>query len=101
LTKSATVSDPFGGSTQVPGSIITYSIAAAVSGTGSLNNIRVSDTVPAGSTYDPNSLKLNGTALTDTADSDGGRFVSGAVSVTIGTAAAGSTNTVSFRVKIN
>jgi len=101
LTKSASVSDPFGGATEVPGSVITYSIAAAITGSGNLNNVRISDTIPAGSTYEASSIKLNGTALTDAADADGGRFTAGAVTVSLGTMAAGSTNTVTFRVKIN
>ena len=40
FVKSATVADPFGGATQVPGSIITYRLVATVSGTGSLANLQ-------------------------------------------------------------
>lgn len=101
LTKSATVLDPFGGTTQVPGAVITYTIIASVSGSGTLGNVRISDPVPAGSTYEANSIKLNGAALTDAADTDAGRFASSAISVSLGTVAAGSTNTVTFKVKIN
>jgi uncharacterized repeat protein (TIGR01451 family) len=101
LTKSAAVADPFGGATQVPGSVITYTLVATVNGSGSLANVRISDPVPAGSTYEPNSLKLNGSSVTDAADGDGGRFASNAITVALGTVAAGSSNTVTFNVKIN
>jgi uncharacterized repeat protein (TIGR01451 family) len=101
LAKSAAVADPFGGRAQVPGSVITYTLVATVNGSGSLSNVSITDPVPTGSTYEPNSLKLNGTALTDAADGDGGRFASNAITVALGTIAAGSSNTVTFRVKIN
>ena len=48
FVKSATVADPFGGATQVPGSIITYQLVATVSGSGSLANLRIADAIPAG-----------------------------------------------------
>jgi uncharacterized repeat protein (TIGR01451 family) len=101
LAKSASVADPFGGSTQVPGAAITYTLVATAAGSGSLSNVQITDPIPAGSTYEANSLKLNGAALTDAADGDAGRFASSAISVALGTVAAGSTNTVTFRVKIN
>ncbi len=72
LTKSATVADPFGGTQPVPGAIITYTIAAAVTGSGSATGLRVSDTFPTSTTYVANSLTLDGSALTDGTDSDAG-----------------------------
>ncbi|HWH23141.1 MAG TPA: hypothetical protein VNT25_07645, partial [Allosphingosinicella sp.] len=72
LQKSATVVDPFGGTTQVPGSIITYTLVANVTGSGSLANVRISDPIPSGSTYQPGSITLNNTPLTDSADTDAG-----------------------------
>ena len=48
FVKSATVVDPFGGTTQVPGSIVTYRLVATVSGSGSLANLRIADAIPAG-----------------------------------------------------
>ena len=49
FVKSADVVDPFGGTTRVPGSIITYRLVASVSGSGSLANLRIGDAIPAGS----------------------------------------------------
>jgi uncharacterized repeat protein (TIGR01451 family) len=101
LTKSATVADPFGGSSHVPGAIITYKLVATVSGSGSLSNLAVTDTVPSGTTYQAGSLALGGSSLTDAADGDSGEVVSGNLEVRLGTAAAGSTSTIIFKVKVD
>jgi uncharacterized repeat protein (TIGR01451 family) len=101
FVKSAAIVDPFGGTTQVPGSIITYTLAATVSGTGSLANVKVTDPVPTGTTYAAGSITLDGTALTDAADTDAGTFTGTGVAVTLGTIASGATRTVTFKVKIN
>ncbi len=99
--KSAIVADPFGGTTQVPGSTVTYTLAATVSGTGSLANLKVTDSIPTGTTYAPGSLTLDGTALTDAADGDAGTYTGTGIAVTLGTVASGATRTVTFKVKIN
>lgn len=101
VVKSAAVLDPFGGTRALPGSVITYSLAATLSGTGTPSNLTLSDTIPSGTAYQPGTLALDGAALTDAADADGGVFAANAVSVTLPTASAGSTRTVSFKVKIN
>ncbi|WP_305096352.1 hypothetical protein [Croceibacterium aestuarii] len=100
LTKSATVADPFGGTQPVPGAIITYTIAAAVAGSGSATGLRVSDTFPTSTTYVANSLTLDGSALTDGTDSDAGEASVTGIGVDLGDLAAGTTRTVSFRVTI-
>lgn len=101
LVKSASVSDPFGGSDALPGATITYTIVATVTGGGSLNNLTINDTTPTGSTYKPGSITLGGTSLTDAADADAGRFNSNAIAVALGTVAGGQTRTVTFQVTIN
>ncbi|MET1111995.1 MAG: hypothetical protein ABWX67_10770 [Allosphingosinicella sp.] len=101
FVKSAAVADAFGGTAAAPGSTITYTLAATVSGTGSLANLRVSDAVPAGTTYKAGSLTLEGSALTDAADADAGSFTGTAVNVGLGTVAAGATRTITFQVKID
>jgi uncharacterized repeat protein (TIGR01451 family) len=101
FVKSATVADAFGGTAAAPGSTITYTLAATVSGTGSLANLRVGDSVPAGTTYKPGSLTLEGAPLTDAADADAGSFTGTAISVGLGTVAAGATKTITFQVKID
>jgi uncharacterized repeat protein (TIGR01451 family) len=101
FVKSAAVADAFGGTAAAPGSTVTYTLAATVSGTGSLANLRVSDPVPAGTTYQPGSLTLEGAALTDAADADSGSFTGTAINVGLGTVAAGATRTITFQVKID
>lgn len=107
FTKTSSVVDPFGGVKIVPGSIVTYTLTATVSGTGSLSNVAISDNIPANTTYEPGSLTLQGTSLSDPADADAGTFTasSGAtpasVSVALGTVPASQARTVTFKVKIN
>jgi uncharacterized repeat protein (TIGR01451 family) len=101
LNKTATVADPFGGTTAVPGSIITYQIVANVAGSGSMNALTINDVVPAGTTYVPGSITLGGSGLSDTADGDAGRFNANTVTVSLGTVPGGQSRTVTFRVRIN
>ena len=101
FVKSASVADPFGGTTQGPGAIITYTLTATVSSTGSLGNVTVADPVPAGTTYEAGSLSLDSAPLTDAGDGDAGRFTGTGISVALGSVAAGSTRTVKFKVKID
>jgi len=101
LVKSAVVSDQFGGSARAPGATITYSLAATVSGTGSLANLRITDSVPAGTTYTLGSITLDGSPLTDASDADSGAFSAGGIAVGLGNVAAGTTRIVTFKVKID
>lgn len=101
FVKSAAVADPFGGTGQVPGATITYTLTATVAGSGSLANLRVTDPVPAGTTYTPASITLDGAPLSDAADADAGSFTGTGISVGLGNVAAGSTRTVTFKVRID
>jgi uncharacterized repeat protein (TIGR01451 family) len=101
FVKSATVADPYGGTTKAPGSIITYTLSATVNGTGSLANLRVADAIPAGTTYQAGTITLEGAALTDAADADAGSFTGTGIAVGLGSVAAGATRTISFKVKID
>ena len=100
LAKSATVLDPFGGTTSVPGSIITYTLVATVSGTGSLNNLAINDPIPTSAQYVVSSITLAGAPLTDAADADQGNFNGSRVSVALGNVAAGQSRTVTFKVRV-
>lgn len=107
FTKTSSVVDPFGGNKIVPGSIVTYTLTATVSGTGSLTNVTIADNVPANTTYIAGTMTLQGTSVTDTADADGGVFVPpagavpGRIEVALGAVAASQTRTVTFNVRIN
>lgn len=101
FVKSATVLDPFGGSKNLPGSIITYTLVATVGGSGSLANLAIADPVPAGTTYQAGSITLQGAAVTDAIGDDAGEISSNSVAVRFGTVPGGQTRTVTFKAKIN
>lgn len=101
LTKAQSVADPFGGTRAVPGSTITYTLTASVSGSGALSGLAITDTVPAGSTYVANSITLGGAARTDAADGDEGQFDAGSITVSLGTVPASETRVVTFQVKVD
>lgn len=101
LAKSATVLDPFGGTKSVPGAIITYTLVATVSGSGTLANLAVGDPIPAATTYVPGSITADSAAISDATDTDAGEFAANRVAVRFGSVAGGQTRTVAFKVRIN
>jgi uncharacterized repeat protein (TIGR01451 family) len=72
IVKSASVADPSGGSDPLPGAVITYSIVVTIGGSGTVREVVVTDPIPPHTAYNPGSLTLNATALTDEADGDVG-----------------------------
>ncbi len=100
LTKSATVLDPFGGTTSVPGSVITYTLVATVGGNGTLSNLAINDPIPASSQYVAGSMTLQAATLTDAADADQGNFNGSRITVALGNVASGQTRTVTFKVRV-
>ena len=102
LVKSVVLRDPFGGTGAVPGATATFTIAAEVSGSGSVAGLVVTDAIPAGTTYVPGSLALDAGALSDAADGDAGAASNAdGVRVDLGTVPAGTTRAVTFAVTIN
>lgn len=102
LTKSVQITDPFGGTRPVPGALVTYSLVTHLSGTGGADGVVVTDGIPAGTAYQPGTLRLDGTTLTDATDADAGRAGSAGIQVDLGTLPGGSADrTISFTVKIN
>jgi uncharacterized repeat protein (TIGR01451 family) len=101
FVKSATIVDPFGGGKSVPGSIVTYTLVANVSGTGTLTNLKLGDAVPTNTTYEAGTITLQSATLTDGVDADAGEIASNTVAVRLGDVAGGQTRTVTFKVKIN
>lgn len=75
VVKSATVLDPFGGSSPMPGATITYRIVITPSGSETAVNTVITDPIPANTTYSSESISLNGGALTDDdTDADAGAY---------------------------
>ncbi|MEN9924707.1 MAG: hypothetical protein RL268_833 [Pseudomonadota bacterium] len=101
LTKSAAIADPFGGSQPVPGATVTYTLTAVVAGSGQVENLLVENPIPAGTTYQPGTLKLDGANLTDAADTDAGSAGASGIAVTIPAVSGGTTKVVTFGVTIN
>ncbi|MCB1623623.1 MAG: hypothetical protein KDI32_03480 [Pseudomonadales bacterium] len=103
--KSQSVTDPFGSNRPLPGARIIYQIVVAATGTGTANGAAFTDAIPANTSFVAGSIELNGTALTDAADSDVGAYTATPVpqiSVQLGnlTQASGP-QTIRFAVTIN
>jgi uncharacterized repeat protein (TIGR01451 family) len=103
--KSQTIVDQFAGARPLPGARINYQIVVTASGSGAATAAGFSDLIPANTTYVAGSLELNGSALSDTADTDAGTFVSAPapqVRVTLGDlSGASGPQTIEFAVTIN
>jgi len=105
LVKSAVVTDPGNGNQPITGATITYTILVTVSGTGSAQNIVISDPIPVNTTYIPATLRLDTVVLTDAADADEGDVSMtepGTVTVNLGNVAGGSpARSIEFSVLID
>jgi uncharacterized repeat protein (TIGR01451 family) len=102
LVKSATVTDPFGGTEPVPGAVIRYQLVATTVGAGDLANLAIRDDIPADTTYQSGSITLDGAPLSDAAsDGDAGSFDCGSIAVALGTVPGGQTRTITFQVTID
>jgi uncharacterized repeat protein (TIGR01451 family) len=101
LIKSVTLRDPFGGTSAVPGTIATFTIEARVNGTGTVDNLVITDLIPSGTTYVAGSLALDATPLTDVADGDAGAASDAdGIIVTLGGTPAGTGRSVTFNVTV-
>lgn len=103
-------SPPVACTTFVPGTTVQYQLTVTVAGTGTAQAVRVTDDVPANTTYVANSIRFNAAARTDVADADNASCAAcgnavGTVTVIIGDVAvvAGSPATflIDYKVSIN
>lgn len=102
LAKAVSVTDPFGGTGAVPGSVATFTITATVSGSGSVSDLIVTDAIPEGTTYSPGSLALDGSTLTDASGDDAGEASdAGGIAVDLGTVAGGTIHSITFDVIVD
>lgn len=115
MTKTVTVIDTLGGSEPHPGAMLRYQIDVLVTGNTSVENLVITDLIPANTTYADGSIQLNGIAQTDADDSltvDFSRannfpskpIVSIEVDLSKNNSVAiapGTTNTIIFKVTIN
>ncbi|AET57661.1 Autotransporter adhesin [Paenibacillus terrae HPL-003] len=86
VTKSASATDA------VPGDTITYTITATNRGIETVTDVRVTDTIPAGSTFVSGSVIVNGATLPSASPLTG---------IPVGSIAAGASTTVTFSVSVN
>lgn len=75
LTKSVVVSDPLGGTEPTVGATLTYTVTVEVLNSGTISAGTFSDPIPEFTTFVPESIALNGSALTDANDLDAGEFI--------------------------
>ena len=105
IVKSSTVIDRSGGSQPASGATIRYSISVSATGSGTASGVVITDPLPANTSYTAGTLKLNGTLLTDAADSDAGDVggtTPGTVTVRLGDMTSASpAQVMSFDVKID
>jgi uncharacterized repeat protein (TIGR01451 family) len=102
LIKSVTLRDPFGGTSAVPGTIATFTIRAEVTGSGTINDLVITDLIPEGTTYAPGTLTLDGAPLSDAEDGDAGSASDTAgIAVDLGDVVATANRSVTFDVVID
>ncbi len=102
LTKSVSVTDPFGGTNAVPGSVATFTIVANVAGSGSVDDLVVTDAIPEGTTYVDGTLTLDSVDLTDASGDDAGEASdTDGISVDLGTVAGGTVHSITFDVTVD
>lgn len=100
LVKSASVADPFGGSTPLPGATITYAIEAFVSGSATVDALVITDAIPENTRYVANSLTLDSAPLSDAAGDDAGEASAAGIAVDLGSVPGGTSRNVTFAVLI-
>jgi len=100
VVKSQQVVAPDGTSSPVSGATITYRLEVVTRSNARLTAAQLADTIPAGTTYLPGSLQIDGAALSDANDADNGRFDGSSILVALGDIDQPTTRVVTFQVKI-
>ncbi len=106
IAKSAAViSDGAGCTTApcdpVPGATIRYALQVDVTGSGSADNLVITDSIPVNTTYVPASISLDSVPQTDSVDADAGSFGSGIVTVDLGSVPGPATRVITLDVTID
>ncbi len=105
LQKTVTVSDPYGGTEPTVGATLTYRVTVVVLSGGTATASEFVDPVPENTTFVANSIRLNGSAMSDAADADDGEYnanASPAVVVRLGDLTAGDgPQNIEFQVVID
>lgn len=91
--------DPFGGSTDVPGTVVTYQIDVEVAG-GDVTNLVITDAIPSQLDYIAGSVTVDAAAQTDAAGDDLTAVSGSDVAVTLGDVANGTTFVIQLQAEI-
>ena len=91
---------PDGSAAAVSGATITYRLDLTTTGSETLNDAEIIDPIPAGTTYVPGSIRLNGVATSDAGDSDAAIFDGTQIRVALGDLSQTTTQVVTFQVII-
>ncbi|MEL7185570.1 MAG: hypothetical protein AAFN50_03905 [Pseudomonadota bacterium] len=83
FVKAQVVADQFGGTEPIPGATLTYTITVEVQSAGTATASVVRDPIPNFTTFVPDSITLNGGALTDLADADAGEYEAGTPQIVV------------------
>lgn len=96
------VLDPSGAAQLVPGTLLTYQIEVILSGTGVAQALLITDPLPANTRFVPGSIRVDGVAQTDAADTDPTQWLAASqtLSVALGHVAAPATRVVVFSATI-
>src|SRR6266516_270908 len=84
--------------------VLTYTLDYAVSGSAVASAVQLADSIPAGTSYVPGTMRWNGAPLTDAGGDDAGFIApagNGVVVVDFGTLAPGAAGSVTFQVQVN
>ncbi|MDH0668046.1 beta strand repeat-containing protein [Acinetobacter junii] len=101
LLKSASVSNVDATSSSPAAREVEYTLAYQNTGNTTATNVTITDELPSGLTYVTGSATVNGTAVSDAADTDGYNFTSGTATLVIPTVAANSSGVLKFKVRVN
>ena len=85
----------------VPGATIRYALQVDVTGTGTADNLVITDSIPANTTYVAASISLDSVSQTDNVDADAGSFGGGIVTVDLGSVPGPATRVITLDVTIN
>lgn len=86
----------------ITGATIRYTLAVTVSGTGTANNLVITDPIPTNTSYLNGTITLDGVSQTDVSvDGDAGSFSANTVTVNLGNTSSPVTRSITFDVIIN
>lgn len=97
LVKTVTVD---GGGDPASGKTLSYTITVTLTGSGTANNLIITDPLPPELTYVPGSITVDAAARTDAADTDNAAFSANSVTVDFGNATAPAGHTIIFKAVV-